>query len=85
MDPTPGHVNARGVSAIDCIAAGIPTRYALYQNYPNPFNPTTKIRFDIPKDGHVRLTIYDMVGRQVAVLKNEAMRAGSYNSQLDGS
>lgn len=85
MDPTPGQVNASGVSAIDYAAAGIPTRYALYQNYPNPFNPVTNIRFDIPKEGYVSLTIYDMIGRQVAVLKNEAMRAGTYNFQLDAS
>lgn len=63
----------------------IPDEYELNQNYPNPFNPTTKIRFDIPKIGFVSLRIYDMLGREVAVLVNEQLSAGSYIFDFDGS
>lgn len=60
----------------------IPKSYCLYQNYPNPFNPVTKIKFDLPAgDSHafqVQLTIYDLLGRKVAVLVNEKLTPGKY-------
>lgn len=46
----------------------VPSSYALHQNYPNPFNPTTRIAFDIPFASRVRLAVFDVVGREVAVL-----------------
>lgn len=54
----------------------IPDFYALHQNYPNPFNPSTTIRYDLPNDSRVRLTVYDLMGRKVAVLRNETETAG---------
>ena len=42
----------------------LPTEFALHQNYPNPFNPTTSLRYDLPKDSHVLITIYDIRGRK---------------------
>jgi len=56
----------------------IPDMYALHQNYPNPFNPGTTITFDLPKSGFVSLIIYDILGREVAVLLNKKLKAGSY-------
>ncbi len=56
----------------------IPDNYELTQNYPNPFNPVTAIRFSIPKDQFVKLSIYDVTGREVAILVNEVKKAGSY-------
>ena len=56
----------------------IPDMYALHQNYPNPFNPGTTITFDLPKSGFVSLIIYDVLGREVAVLLNKKLKAGSY-------
>jgi hypothetical protein len=56
----------------------IPDKYELMQNYPNPFNPVTAIRFTIPKEQLVKLSIYDITGKEVAVLVNEVKRAGSY-------
>ncbi len=54
--------------------------YYLYQNFPNPFNPETKISFEIPVDSKVSLKIYDMVGREVAVLiDNKYKHAGFYS------
>lgn len=57
----------------------IPTTYALKQNYPNPFNPATFIKFALPEATHVRLAIYDVTGREVALLVNEQMSAGNYS------
>jgi flagellar hook assembly protein FlgD len=58
----------------DQIAA--PSRTALHQNTPNPFNPTTVISFDLARDSHVSLKIYDVAGRLVRGLANEKMVAG---------
>ena len=63
----------------------LPKTYVLRQNFPNPFNPTTDISFDLPKDSQVEMVVYNMVGQQVAVLKNEAMQAGSYSIHFDAS
>lgn len=57
----------------------VPTTYTLYQNYPNPFNPTTNIKFALPNSGHVKLTIYDALGREVETLVNSELVAGSHN------
>ncbi len=63
----------------------LPERYNLYQNYPNPFNPITNISFDVPRDEFVSLKIYDILGKEVAVLVNEQIKAGNYKLQFDGS
>ena len=54
----------------------MPIQYALHQNYPNPFNPTTTLRYDIPENSHVTITIYDMLGRQVKTIINQTQDAG---------
>jgi len=54
----------------------IPEVYALHQNYPNPFNPTTILRYDLPEDTQVRITIYDIMGREVRTLFNNQQNAG---------
>lgn len=56
----------------------IPVNYNLNQNYPNPFNPVTKISYDIPISGNVKITISDILGREIDVLLNEFKIAGSY-------
>ncbi|MFC2093343.1 T9SS type A sorting domain-containing protein [Bacteroidota bacterium] len=63
----------------------VPTEYALSQNYPNPFNPTTNIKFDLPKQGFVSLKVYDVVGKEVAILVNEVKSPGSYNVDFNGT
>ena len=66
----------------------IPTVYALKQNYPNPFNPETRIHYDIPKNGHVSLVIYDILGRELIQLVNRDQGPGRYNvlwKGVDGS
>jgi hypothetical protein len=54
----------------------IPEVYALHQNYPNPFNPTTILRYDLPEDTQVNITIYDIMGREVRTLVNNQQSAG---------
>ena len=63
----------------------LPERYVLSQNYPNPFNPTTVIRYQLPVDNSVKLVVYDVLGREVAVLVNEHKPAGSYSVQFNAS
>lgn len=56
----------------------IPSDYKLYQNYPNPFNPSTKIKFVLPKNSFTTLKVFDVLGREVALLVNEKLDAGEY-------
>lgn len=56
----------------------LPKSFKLYDNYPNPFNPETRIKFDIPENGIVRLRVFDIMGREIATLVNGYLTAGSY-------
>jgi hypothetical protein len=58
---------------------------SLEQNYPNPFNPTTVVRYRLPVVNTVRLVVYDVLGREVAVLVDEKKDPGSYEVTFDGS
>ena len=59
--------------------------FALHQNYPNPFNPTTTIAFDVPHATNVELTVFDMLGRQIAMLVNKRYEPGRYDVRFDAS
>ena len=67
------------------MAGEIPGSFALEQNYPNPFNPSTTISFDVPKQSHLRLAIYDVLGRQVKTLVDEEKNPGRYSVTFDAS
>ena|GEM_PF-3460442 len=58
----------------------LPATFKLYQSYPNPFNPSATIRYDVPDEALVTLKVYDVVGREVATLVNDRMRAGTYEA-----
>ncbi|MBK7105505.1 MAG: T9SS type A sorting domain-containing protein [Ignavibacteriae bacterium] len=64
---------------------GAPQNFELRQNYPNPFNPVTSITYSIPTDGHVELGIYDILGRDVAIIENGIKPAGVYTFSFDAS
>jgi hypothetical protein len=61
----------------------IPTVYSLDPNYPNPFNPTTVISYKLPVACNVKLAVYDLLGREVAVLVNELTMPGNHEVQFD--
>jgi hypothetical protein len=63
--------------------AEIPRAFSLHQNYPNPFNPATTIQYDVPKATHVRLVVYDALGRIVESLVNSQQPTGSYSVGWD--
>jgi hypothetical protein len=63
----------------------VPQRYRLEQNYPNPFNPSTIINFSIPSSGMVDLRVFDILGREVAVLVNGMTVAGNHTVPFDAS
>jgi hypothetical protein len=77
-----------GVEVEDRQSRNTPGKFALEQNYPNPFNPKTGIRFSIPTlvpgVNDVKLVVYDILGREVAVLVNERKSAGTYEASFDG-
>ena len=62
-----------------------PSSYQLSQNYPNPFNPATVIEFTIPKEDHVTLKVYNMMGQEVETLVDEQMPQGRYKKSFDAS
>lgn len=75
---------------IEPISKQVPINFQLYQNYPNPFNPATKIKFSIPSNvnseiSNVRLTIYDILGNEIATLVNEKLSPGTYEIEWDSS
>jgi len=74
-----GAMSLMGIATAVETEEEVPTTYALFQNYPNPFNPTTRIKFSLPNSSHVRLTIYDAVGREVETLVNSELVAGTHN------
>ncbi|MDD5361006.1 MAG: YCF48-related protein [Ignavibacteria bacterium] len=81
-----------GTSIIKIVDSNIPQKCCLSQNYPNPFNPVTKIKFDVPENGKLKiengntvLKVYDILGKVVATLVNERLQPGTYETTFDGS
>ncbi|NWG29576.1 MAG: T9SS type A sorting domain-containing protein [Ignavibacteriaceae bacterium] len=64
------------------ISAGLPASFELYQNYPNPFNPGTKIKFAVPRESNVNLSIYSVLGELVSTLVNQEMKPGYYEVEF---
>ncbi|MEX1054671.1 MAG: T9SS type A sorting domain-containing protein, partial [Rhodothermales bacterium] len=63
----------------------LPAAFKLGQNYPNPFNPATTIDFSLPEMQNVRLTVYDGLGREVRVLVNGNLSAGTHEVSFDAA
>jgi len=76
--------NSVGVAAVGR-QENAPATIQLFQNYPNPFNPSTTIRYELPTSSTVMLNVYDILGREVAVLVNETQKPGTYELRFDGS
>jgi photosystem II stability/assembly factor-like uncharacterized protein len=72
------------------ISSEVPTKFVLFQNYPNPFNPATNIKFDVPKGAkgqmtNVKIIIFDLLGREAAILVNASLLPGTYEANWDAS
>jgi len=63
----------------------LPREFILYQNYPNPFNPITTINYQVPVNGLVLLKVYDLLGREIAILVNEVQSTGIHTVNFDAS
>ena len=74
-----------GLVSVNNISNEIPEKYSLSQNYPNPFNPKTVISYELQVTGNAKLTVYDVLGNEVAVLVNKKQNAGTYSVDFDGS
>ena len=61
----------------------IPKSYQLEQNFPNPFNPSSVFQYDIPKTSFVKITVYDIIGREIRTLVNEMKSPGEYTVVFD--
>jgi hypothetical protein len=83
-------IDARGLDnaalelAMTSGVSELPTAFALHGNHPNPFNPSTKIAYDMPKSGKVRLAIYGLDGSLVRTLVNESVTAGQHVATWNG-
>lgn len=89
-DNTPGtrfiFVSSEPFIGISPVSDFIPAFFSLKQNFPNPFNPVTKISFDIPpgKNQNVKLTVFDLSGKELDVIVNEKLGAGRYEAEWNG-
>jgi hypothetical protein len=73
------------VTSVPVEAPEIPTTFKLYQNYPNPFNPSTTISYDLPVRSRVKLTVYNILGQEVAILVDSEQEPGRYNINFDAT
>jgi hypothetical protein len=74
-----------GIDLPEIDGAPVPTEFSLSQNYPNPFNPATVVSYQLPVARRVRIAIYDILGREVAVLLDEQKAPGKYQVEFDGA
>ncbi|MCX6138779.1 MAG: T9SS type A sorting domain-containing protein [Ignavibacteriales bacterium] len=72
-------------TGVEELKSSLPEQYALQQNYPNPFNPATTIEYAVPQQSHVTLKIFDLLGREAAVLVNGRKESGGYSVQWNAA
>jgi hypothetical protein len=76
--------SARSISTnLAELSSEVPNGFELKQNYPNPFNPLTIIGFSIPKNGNVKLAVFDMLGKEVTILVNQILKSGTYEFRFN--
>ena len=72
-------------TSLSITESDIPMLYTLYQNYPNPFNSGTTISYSLPKKSFVKVTVHNLLGREIAILKNIEQMAGLHAIQWDAT
>jgi len=72
-------------TSIKPVSSEIPQHYELEQNYPNPFNPVTNIRFKISNAGNTKITVFDLLGKEVGILVNQYLQAGAYEVNFNAA
>lgn len=80
-----GYVGEISTISIEEVGGEVPTQIALTQNYPNPFNPATTITFSLNQTQDIHLAVYDLLGREVAVLASGTQPAGTFRATFDAS
>ena len=80
-----GYQDTSNCEQVSIIDETLPVSYNLYNAYPNPFNPITTLQYDLPEDGFVNITIYDMIGRVVNNLVSSQQRAGYKSIQWNAT
>lgn len=76
---------AGGTIKVEMISSIVPDEYILSQNYPNPFNPATEISYELPAVNNVRLTVYNILGKEMSELVNERQNPGKYRVSFNAS
>jgi hypothetical protein len=84
-DLTAGDYVEKYQTSVEDASAQLPSSYKLLQNYPNPFNPMTVMSYMIPVSSMIRLSVFDVLGREVAVLVNEEKSAGMHTMSWDAA
>lgn len=80
-----GILSRQGWAEQGALAKIVPGQFALSQNYPNPFNSSATIKYQLPADGAVRMSVFNVLGQEVVTLVNESRSAGFYTARFDAS
>ncbi len=84
-DWTAGWARFDGTTSVNEIGNEVPVKFELSQNFPNPFNPSTKINFSVAEPGNVKLSVFNVLGQQVAELVNGYLSTGNFTADFDAS
>jgi len=80
----PSDIKTKDIVSVSDAPSLLPRSNRLYQNYPNPFNPATSIQFDLVRSTFVKIEVFDILGRRIAVLSDEVQAAGTHIVPFDG-
>lgn len=67
------------------VSGSVPEKFSVSQNYPNPFNPKTTIKYQVQSTGHVKLSVFNSIGKEIATLVNEKLQPGTYEVKFEGT
>jgi hypothetical protein len=81
----PKQIRDKTAAIVSPSSTSLPSAFTVNQNYPNPFNPSTIISWQLPEKSSVKLTLYDVLGREVAVLANSVFEAGQQQIEFSGA